>query len=141
MKRNSKIITPITILLHKDTEFLWTAECEIAFNSLKNALSSAPILAYPDMTTDFDLTTDASNQSIGYVLSQRGPDGKDHQIAYGVRSLSKAGWNWYTTDKECLTVIAGVKQYISYLLYSKCTIYTDHKAIMWLHERNTHPVD
>jgi hypothetical protein len=67
--------------LKKDIKFEWSEECQKAFNSLKQALGSEPILKYPDFTKPFILTTDASNKALGAILSQ-GEIGKDLPIAY-----------------------------------------------------------
>ena len=68
-------------------EFKWTEECEIGFNNLKQALISAPILAYPDYSREFILETDASLKGLGTVLSQRGDDSAVRVIAYARHSL------------------------------------------------------
>ncbi|GFX14945.1 retrovirus-related Pol polyprotein from transposon 412 [Trichonephila clavipes] len=78
--------------LHKLTEakqkFIWTVDCNNAFNKLKDALTSAPILAYPEIGKQFILDTDASHESIGAVLSQE-IDGQERVIAYFSKCLSK----------------------------------------------------
>ncbi len=53
-----------------DQPFLWTAECEEAFQSLKEKLISAPVLGYPDYSQHFLLQTDASGMGLGAVLVQ-----------------------------------------------------------------------
>ena len=68
-------------------EFKWTEECELGFTNLKQALISAPILAYPDYSKEFILETDASLKGLGAVLSQRGDDGMVRVIAYASHSL------------------------------------------------------
>ena len=68
-------------------EFKWTEECKIGFSHLKQALISAPILAYPDYSKEFILETDASLKGLGTVLSQRGDDGAVRVITYASRSL------------------------------------------------------
>ncbi|GFX19508.1 retrovirus-related Pol polyprotein from transposon 412 [Trichonephila clavipes] len=72
---NSKNFSTIARPLHKLTEakqkFIWTVDCNNAFNKLKDALTSAPILAYPKIGKQFILDTDASHESIGAVLSKR----------------------------------------------------------------------
>ena len=128
----SKLTSPLTKLLRKDAIFQWTDSCQKAFDSLKDALSSAPVLIFPDMNKGFTLTTDASNIAIGYVLSQEDSDGKDHPIAFGGRSLSRSEEHWSTSEKECLAVIEGCRKYDSYILHQHFTIYTDHKALTWL---------
>ena len=73
------------------TEFMWSRECQEGFNTLKHALTTAPVLAYPDYTQPFILETDASLKGLGAVLSskgqRKGKDGEVCVIAYASRSL------------------------------------------------------
>ena len=64
------------------TKFTWSKECQEGFNALKHALTTAPVLAYPDYTQPFILETDASLKGLGAVLSQKGKDGEVRIIAY-----------------------------------------------------------
>jgi hypothetical protein len=70
IKSFSSIAKPLHILTEKNRVFYWTSEAEVAFQTLKNALITSPILAYPDPHSEFILDTDASNFGIGAVLSQ-----------------------------------------------------------------------
>ncbi len=80
----ARVAVTLTRLTEKGREFMWTQEYDAAFNDLKTALTSAPILAYPDLSPNalpFILDTDASSHAIGGVLSQVLPDGKEHVIS------------------------------------------------------------
>ena len=68
----SKLSKPMTHLLQKDEKFLWTLECEEAFHKLRTLLTSAPVLAQPDIRKSFDVFCDASGNGLGYVLMQEG---------------------------------------------------------------------
>ena len=68
----SKIAKPMTRLLQKDVKFVWTLECETTFCTLWTLLTSAPILAHPDIKKLFDVFCDASGTSLGCVLMQEG---------------------------------------------------------------------
>jgi hypothetical protein len=100
--RFSKIAAPLHALF-KDTKFEWTAEQENAFMSLKSKLTTQPILQYPDFSKEFILTTDASNQGLGAILSQ-GEIGKDLPTAYASRNLNRAEKNYSKSEKELLAL-------------------------------------
>jgi hypothetical protein len=76
----SKIAKPMTRLLKKDQKFDWTSECEQAFHTLRTLLTSAPVLAQPDIEKPFDVYCDASGTGFGCVLMQEG-----RVIAYASR--------------------------------------------------------
>ncbi|CAC5378547.1 unnamed protein product [Mytilus coruscus] len=80
----STIAFPLTQLTCKDKRFIWTDECQESFVTLKNALISTKVLAYPMRTDKFIIDTDASNFGMGAVLSQV-QNGEERVIAYGVR--------------------------------------------------------
>ena len=61
--------------------FKWTTKHQDAFDALKETLSTAPVLGYPDFSREFILETDASLNGLGAILSQQGKDGKIHVIA------------------------------------------------------------
>src|SRR6185437_12812870 len=64
----SKIARPMTELLKKGVRFSWDDKCEQAFQTLRKFLTSAPILAQPDITRPFDVYCDASGSGPGYDL-------------------------------------------------------------------------
>ena len=72
----SKIAKPLSSITSSKVEFTWTAEQQNAFDTLKEALTTAPLLIYPDFTKEFVVTTDASDVAIGAILSQ-GKIGED----------------------------------------------------------------
>ena len=68
----SKIAKPMTRLLQKDEKFSWTLECEAAFHTLRTLLTTAPVLAQPDIEKPFNVFCDASSIGLGCVLMQEG---------------------------------------------------------------------
>ena len=123
----SKIAKPLTNLLHKDTKFEWTSECQQSFQTLKDKLTTAPVLAPPDTKKDFVIYCDASRQGLGCVLMQ---DRK--VIAYGSRQVRPHEMNYPTHDLELAAVIYALKLWRHYLLGNRCEIYTDHKSLKYL---------
>ena len=84
----------------KQTPFKWTKDCQIAFDKLKDALTSTPVLAYPNFDRPFILSCDVCGMAIGYVLSQMGSDKKEHVIAYRGRNLTKAEKAYVITEQK-----------------------------------------
>ena len=99
---------PLQALLCKDVPFVWTQACEDAFNDLKNALCTAPVLKQPDFSKPMIVYTDASDLATGAVLMQDlgvGPQ----PIAYDSHALSKSQRNWATHDKEMYAVMRALE--------------------------------
>ena len=93
---------------------------------------NAPILAYPDTNKEFILTTDASGQALGYILSQKDNEENERVIAYGGRALRKSERNYPITELEGLAIVEGIKAYHPYIANSHFTIVTDHMALKYL---------
>ena len=100
----STICKLLHVLTEKNQRFEWTKKCEIAFNTLKDALTAAPILAFPSENEEFVVDCDSSNVALGAVLSQM-QDGQERVIAYYSKCLSKAERKYCTTRKELLAVV------------------------------------
>ena len=132
IKNYSLITGPLISLLKKNTKFKWTPECEKSFQTLKKALSSAPILAFPQFDKEFIISVDSSEYSIGFVLSQHDNEGREHPTAYGGRTLHNHELRWHITDKEGLALVEAVKQFRHYLANTKFTVYTDNISVKWL---------
>ena len=131
VKGFAQVASPFHDLTKKGASFLWTEDCQKAFDTLKKALTEAPILAYPDFTQSFQLATDASNDAKGMVLGQK-QNGREVVIAYAGRKLNPAERNYSVTEREALAVIEGVKQFQHYVYGRQFTVLTDHSAVHWL---------
>ncbi|WVZ84072.1 hypothetical protein U9M48_031144 [Paspalum notatum var. saurae] len=127
IKDFSKIAKPMTSLTKKNVKFIWSPKCEEGFQELKKLLTTAPVLAQPDVTKRFDVYCDASGQGLGYVLMQEG-----RVIAYASRQLRKHEANYPTHDLELAAVVHALKIWRHYLLGNTCHIYTDHKSLKYI---------
>src|SRR3989441_7567785 len=134
LKDYSKRTIPLNRLLQKDTKYCWTRECQQAFEQLKELMTTTPVLVHANLHKQFILATDASQDSIGYILSQEGSDGKEHPVAFSGRSLRKSEKNYSVTEKECLALIEGVKEFYPYLCNNDFVILSDHLSLKWLHQ-------
>ena len=126
----AKIAGPLHDVTKKGLKFQWTPVCQTAFNTLKDALTQAPILAYPDFSLEFILATDASDHALGYVLGQIQIGCE--VIIYGGRKLLPAEKNYNVTEWKALGVVSGIKYFKHYLYGTHFKVYTDHSPVRWL---------
>ena len=123
---------PLYKLLRKQVEFIWSQECQDAFDKLKIMLTTAPVLRRPDSSMPYILHTDWSPMAIGAVLGQIDSQGQEHPVAYGSRLLRGAELKYAGTQGECFAVVHFVEQYRPYLYGVPFTLEVDHWALKWL---------
>ncbi|KAE9308906.1 hypothetical protein PF008_g20847 [Phytophthora fragariae] len=128
------IMAPMTRLLKKDCEWQWTEEQEFAFERVKAALTTKPLLVYPNFGHPFRLVTDASQIGLGACLMQ--DQGRGWQpIAFASKVNNDAEANYSIAELECLAVVWSVKLFRPYLYGRTFEIVTDHAALKWLMTR------
>lgn len=120
---------PLTNLLTKKG-FVWSQQAEQAFQQLKKAMISTPVLALPDFALPFTVETDACATGVGAVLSQNG-----HPIAYLSKALGINNSKLPVYEKEFLAVMMAVDKWRPYLQRGPFTILTDHKSLASLQEQ------
>ncbi|GJS58290.1 putative reverse transcriptase domain-containing protein [Tanacetum coccineum] len=120
----SKIAKSLTILTQKCKTFNWGEEQENAFQTLKDKLCNAPVLALPDGLKDFMVYYDALGLGLGSVLMQRGK-----VIAHASRQLKIHEKDYKTHDLELGAVVFALKIWRNYLYGITSVIYTDHKSL------------
>ena len=110
-----------------------------SFETLKQALTTAPVLAYPDFSKPFLVATDASSPAVGAVLSQLDENRREHPIYYASRSLNEAEKNYSTYEREGLAIVFALKKFRHYLLCEKFKLFMDHDALKYvINNRDTH---
>jgi hypothetical protein len=110
-------------LLEMDAKLKWSPQCEQTFLTLKKLLTTAPILAQPDIEKPFDVYCDASSMGIGGVLMQNG-----RAIAYASQQLRRHEEHYPTHSLEILVVLHALKVWRHHLLGNLVHIYTNHKS-------------
>jgi hypothetical protein len=123
----SRIAKPMTELLKKGVKYEWSQKCEDAFHTLRQHLTTTPVLAQPDNTKSFDVYCDASGTGLGCVLMQ-----DNRVIAYASRALSPHEQNYPTHDLELAAVVHASKIWRHYLMGAHCNIYTGHKSLKYI---------
>ncbi|XP_026449438.1 uncharacterized protein LOC113349647 [Papaver somniferum] len=103
----------------------------MAFDTLKELLTTAPIIKPPDWSKPFELMCDASDYVVGAVLGQR--DGKVlYAIYYASKILNGAQINYSTTEKELLAIVFSLEKYRSHLVGTQVIVFSDHAALRYL---------
>lgn len=120
----------LTNLLKKGQPFVWTYETQEAFEALKEALVSAPVLALPNFSKPFVIDTDASDKGIGDVLQHDG-----HPIAFISRALGPKNQCLSVYEKECLAILFAVDQWRAYIQHAEFLIRTDQKSLIHLEDQ------
>ncbi|CAG8730487.1 2047_t:CDS:1, partial [Funneliformis mosseae] len=98
----AKIAGPLHDLTKKNKEWNWTNQHQDSFNTLKQKLMEAPVLAQPDLRKVFILQTDASDKGLGAVFTQKDDQDAEHPITFASKKLSDLELKYTTTEKECL---------------------------------------
>jgi hypothetical protein len=105
----SDITVSPTRLTRKDAPWIWSPQYKDAFQLLKTAFTSAPVLHYFDPSLPPVVETNASDYAIAEILSARTEDDEVHPVAFFSRTLSGAELNYDTHDKELLAIFEAFK--------------------------------
>lgn len=127
----AELAAPLNYLRKKAVPFQWGDSQQAAFDSLKQALGNAPVLAIPDFQCSFILQTDASNSGLAAVLLQE-KEGERRPVAYASRSLTDAEKKYSTYELEALAVLFGTERFKFYLEHREFSLETDNQALSWV---------
>jgi hypothetical protein len=150
IKDHSKIVAPMSDLTKtvtgpnavaagkkKPNQFVWTPQAQVAFETIRDALCNAPVLALPDPTKPYVVVTDASGYALGACLMQDQGAGLQ-PIVYMSKKMQPAELNYPVHHKEMLSIVCALKEWRHYLHGAQFTvrILTDHKSLVHF---NTQP--
>lgn len=130
----SAIVKPLTDANKGDKkDWRWTEPMLIAFKTLKDRFTTAPVLAHfnPDLIAHVE--ADASDFAIGSVLSQKDETGKFHPVAFHSRKLNPAEMNYEIHDKELLSIVDSFEKWRQYLegARHRIEVYSDHQNLSY----------
>jgi len=130
IRNYSRVARPLTELTRKESgkEWGWNQEAEAAFRELKHRFTTAPILAHFDPKKPVIIETDASDFSLGAVLSQRSEEGWLHPVAFHSRKFQPAEINYEIHDKELLAIVDAFKHWRRYCQRAthQVQVFSDH---------------
>jgi hypothetical protein len=139
VKGYAEIARPLTDLtrIADGQWWSWGSDEQKAFDALKQAMVSAPVLAHPDPYQPWIVQTDASGFAIGAVLSQKQKDCTVRPVAYWSHKLGSAPRNYSATERELMAIVEATKQWRSYLHGSPYPIQllSDHKPLVYLNSK------
>ena len=107
--------------MKKERKWEWDAECQAAFQKLKDAITSEPVLRLPDFELPFEVHTDASDRALGGVLVQEG-----HSVAFESRKLNAAEQRYSAHEKEMTAGIHCLETWKHYLMGTRFVVVTDN---------------
>ena len=115
----------------------WTEEHSVAFEVLKSALMTAPVLILPIPDEPFVLQTDASNIALGGVLMQKKADGNRGVVTFFSHKFTASERNWPVHERELFGLVFALKKFRHYLMGADVSYEGDHKPLAWIKTQKT----
>jgi transposase InsO family protein len=132
------IAQPLTQMTRNDTPWCWTSDCDRAFQQLKTAMTTAPVLAYPDPARAFVVFFDASSTiALGGVLCQADDRDVLHPVAFESRKLTDTEKHYPVHELELLAFVHCLQKWRHYLDYRRFQVFTDNRALETIHTNKT----
>ena len=134
----SVISFPLAMLLKKGTKFVWSKECDDAFEALKVSLLDSPALSYPRSDVEYVISVDSSSKGIGYVLYYLLPERESHNLSerervrvikFGSRTLKSYQRSYSPCKLELLGVTTAVLDLADYIRGRPVKVLCDHQAL------------
>lgn len=128
------VAAPLTDLLNNKKKFVWSSDCQTAYEKIRTLLTQAPVLSTPDFNQPFVLQVDASDRGAGAVLLQESSDKILHPVCYASVKFKKYQQNYSTIEKELFSLLFALDKFNVYLSDSRypITVFSDHYRLRFL---------
>ncbi|XP_053685585.1 uncharacterized protein K02A2.6-like [Sabethes cyaneus] len=125
-----RIRQPLDALLKKDSQFVWSAQCQEAFDTIKKVLQSDLLLTHYNPSLELIVAGDASKTGVGAVIMHRFPNNQLKAIAHASKTLTNTEQKYSQVEKEALALVFAVTKFRRMLLGRKFTLQTDHQPLL-----------
>lgn len=132
IKNYAEICEPLFRLKRKNVKFVWSAECQSAFETLKDCITNPPVLQLANFDKPFVLMTDSSDIAAGGCLMQRNDIGELLPIAYYSKKFTDCERRYSTYEKEAYAVILCMNKWHEFLQVQPFCLYTDNRALSYV---------
>ena len=127
----STVTNPLRQLLIEKNEWQWGPEQDKAWESLKNLISSPPVLQFYDPQKPIKLSSDASKNGLGAVIMQLHDD-EWKPVAYAARAMLDAETRYAQIEKELLSIVFACERFHQFIYGTSVQAETDHKPLVTL---------
>ena len=127
------VLTPLSNLLKKNVPFIWSAECQSAFDNVKQALMNPPVLRSPSPADTFVLETDASDCGVGGCLKISSAVGSDEAIVgFHSGKFKDQQLRWHIVEKEAYAILDNLEKFKHFLIGKRFILKTDNRVLSWV---------
>jgi hypothetical protein len=140
VKNFAKIAAPLYNVEEVSKRLVWSVEHQTSFESLRscltgyNGLSECGILALPNFEQEFRIETDASNDGMGAVLSQKDETTSEFRpVSFWSKRFIGAERKYATSEKELMAVVRAIQHFKQYVYGAHFEVVSDHQPLKWLY--------
>ncbi|KAG2215853.1 hypothetical protein INT45_013897 [Circinella minor] len=119
----------------KKRAIVWTKDCQVAFEKLKDRMTAAPILVPPNPDAPYVVETNASDYAVGAVLLQQGDDGQMHPLAFESKKLSAVERNYPAQERELLAILHALRTWRCFIDGRRYTVFSDHYPLKYFRSK------
>ena len=139
IKGFASLAAPLTELTKgtgtKKRAIVWTKDCQVAFDQLKDRMTAAPVLVPPNPHAPYFIETYSSDYGVGAVLLQKGEDDQLHPLAFESKKLSAAERNYPAQERELLAILHALRTWRCFIDGRHYTVFSDHHPLKYFRSK------